>query len=44
MTSSARAGVTYVAAFLAGVLLFFMVFAAIFNGSWVLLIFYRGYW
>ena len=44
MISSVRAGSTYVAAFLAGVLLFFMVFAAIFNGSWGLLIlFLFGY-
>ena len=38
MTSSARAGLTFGAAFLVGVLLFFLAFAAIFNGSWVLLI------
>ncbi len=40
MRSLARAGPTYGAAFLGGAVLFFLIFAAIFNGSWVLLIFF----
>jgi succinate dehydrogenase/fumarate reductase cytochrome b subunit len=37
MSRASRAGLTYGAAFLGGVLLFFLNFAAIFNGSWALL-------
>jgi hypothetical protein len=43
-SSGARAGLTYGAAFLGGGVLFFLTFAAIFNGSWALLIlFLLGY-
>ena len=38
--SSARIGLTCGAAFLGGALLLFLTFAAIYNGSWVLLIFF----
>jgi hypothetical protein len=40
LRSSARTGLTYGAAFLAGAGLFFLTFAAIFNGSWSLLLFF----
>jgi hypothetical protein len=40
----ARTGLTYGAAFLGGAVLFFLAFAAIFNGSWaMLLLFLLGY-
>ena len=38
MSTRSRADLTFVAAFLAGIVLFFLVFAAIFNGSWPLLL------
>ena len=38
MSPSLRAGLTYGTAFLGGALLFFLNFAAIFNGSWALLL------
>ncbi|HEY9505414.1 MAG TPA: hypothetical protein VIQ27_05565 [Gemmatimonadales bacterium] len=40
LRSSARAGLTYGVAFLGGAGLFFLTFAAIFNGSWSLLLFF----
>lgn len=40
MNSPARAGLTYGAALVCGAVLFFLNFAAIFNGSWPLLIFF----
>ena len=44
MSALARAGLTYGAAFLGGAVLFFLAFAAIFNGSWaMLLLFLLGY-
>ena len=44
MRAGARAGLTYGAAFLGGAVLFFLAFAAIFNGSWgMLLLFLLGY-
>ena len=38
LISPTRAGLTYGAAFIGGAVLFFLTFAAIFNGSWVLLL------
>ena len=38
MSTGPRAGLTYAAAFVAGGVLFFLCFAAIFNGSWVMLL------
>ena len=44
MISRTRAGLTYGAALLAGAVLFFLNFAAVFNGSWaLLLLFLLGY-
>jgi hypothetical protein len=38
LTAQSRAGLTYAAALLSGAVLFFLCFAAIFNGSWPLLL------
>jgi hypothetical protein len=44
LSSPARTSLTLVAAFLGGAVLFFLCFAAIFNGSWsLLLLFLLGY-
>src|SRR5687768_1710486 len=40
LSSQTRAGLTYGAALLAGAVLFFLNFAAVFNGSWALVLFF----
>ncbi|HET6837194.1 MAG TPA: hypothetical protein VFH24_04065 [Gemmatimonadales bacterium] len=40
MTPQSREGLTYAAALLSGAILFFLCFAAIFNGAWRLLLFF----
>jgi hypothetical protein len=40
MSTQSRAGLTYGVALLSGAVLFFLCFAAIFNGSWPLLLFF----